>query len=64
MIFTVPRVRVQHEALTFNRQGKTTTDENEFAEQTQPAKVQWSTLKHRYALKLEQVQFNQPQEFE
>jgi len=42
---------------------KTTTDENEFAEQTQPAKVQWSTLKHRYALKLEQVQFNQPQEF-
>lgn len=42
---------------------KTTTDENEFAEQTQPAKVQWSTLKHRYALKFEQVQFNQPQEF-
>ena len=43
---------------------KTTTGENEFAESTQPIKVQWSTLKRRYALKLEQVQFNEPHEFE
>ncbi|OTG66163.1 hypothetical protein B9T25_10155 [Acinetobacter sp. ANC 4470] len=43
---------------------KTTTGENEFAESTQPVKAQWSTLKHRYALKLEQVQFNEPHEFE
>ena len=43
---------------------KTTTGENEFAESTQPVKVQWSTLKQRYALKLEQVQFNEPREFE
>ena len=32
--------------------------------QTQPAKVQWSTLKHHYALKLEQVQCNQLKKFE
>ncbi|SFS75263.1 hypothetical protein SAMN05444586_100759 [Acinetobacter bohemicus] len=37
---------------------KNTTGENEFAESTQPVKVQWSTLK------LEQVQFNEPHEFE
>ena len=43
---------------------KSTTGENEFAESTQPVKVQWSTLKHRYTLKLEQVQFNEPHEFE
>ena len=43
---------------------KTTTGENEFAESTQPVKLQWSTLKQRYALKLEQVQFNEPREFE
>ncbi|MFZ0331665.1 MAG: hypothetical protein WAL54_10760 [Acinetobacter bohemicus] len=43
---------------------KNTTGENEFTESTQPVKVQWSTLKHRYALKLEQVQFNKPHEFE
>lgn len=43
---------------------KTTTGENEFAESTQPVKVQWSTLKRRYTLKLEQVQFNEPHEFE
>jgi len=43
---------------------KNTTGENEFAESTQPVKVQWSTLKRRYTLKLEQVQFNEPHEFE
>ena len=43
---------------------KSTTGENEFTESTQPVKVQWSTLKHRYALTLEQVQFNEPHEFE
>ena len=43
---------------------KSTTGENEFAESTQPVKVQWSTLKRHYALKLEQVQFNEPHEFE
>lgn len=42
---------------------KNTTGENEFAETTQPVKVQWTTLKQRYALKLEQVQFNEPLEF-
>ncbi|MND55792.1 hypothetical protein D3C80_468840 [compost metagenome] len=43
---------------------KSTTGENEFAESTQPVKVQWSILKRRYALKLEQLQFNEPHEFE
>ena len=43
---------------------KNTTGENEFAETTQPVKVQWSTLKQRYALKLEQVQFNETLEFQ
>ena len=42
---------------------KSTTGENEFAESPQPAKVQWSTLKKRYTLKLEQVQFNEYHEF-
>ena len=42
---------------------KSTTDQNEFAESTQPVKVQWTTLKQRYTLKLEQVQFNEPLEF-
>ena len=43
---------------------KSTTGENMFAESAQPVKVQWSTLKHRYVLKLEQIQFDQRHEFE
>ncbi|MGE8683582.1 MAG: hypothetical protein ACN6OV_03685 [Acinetobacter sp.] len=42
---------------------KSTTGENEFSESAQPTKVQWSTLKKRYTLKLEQVQFNEYHEF-
>lgn len=43
---------------------KNTTGANEFAESNVPEKVEWSTLKNKYSMNLEQVQFNEHMEFE
>ena len=43
---------------------KSTSGKNKFAEGHQPIKTQWTKLKNKYPLKLEQVKFNEHYEFE
>ena len=43
---------------------KSTSGENEFSETARPIKVEWSKLKNKYSLSLEQIQFNEHDEFE
>ena len=43
---------------------KSTSGKNEFAESRQPVKTEWTKLKNKYSLNLEQVKFNEHYEFE
>lgn len=43
---------------------KKTSGANEFAESTLPEKVEWSKLKNKYSINLEQIKFNEHIEFE
>ena len=43
---------------------KTTTGKNEFADVSQPIKVQWSTLKNKYPLTLQDIDFSEYTEYQ
>ena len=43
---------------------KTTTGKNEFADASQPIKVQWSTLKNKYPLTLQDIDFSEYTEYQ
>ena len=43
---------------------KTTTGKNEFADVSQPIKVQWSTLKNKYPLTLQDINFSEYTEYQ
>lgn len=43
---------------------KTTTGKNEFADASQPIKVQWSTLKNKYPLTLQDINFSEYTEYQ
>ncbi len=43
---------------------KTTTGKNEFADTSQPLKVQWSTLKNKYQIQLQDIDFSEYAEYQ
>ena len=43
---------------------KKISGENEFEDTVQPAKTEWTKLKKQYDLKLEQINFKEPPEFQ
>ena len=43
---------------------KTTTGKNEFADASQPIKIQWSTLKNKYQLTLQDINFSEYTEYQ
>lgn len=43
---------------------KTTTGKNEFADNSQPVKVQWSTLKNKYQIQVQDIDFSEYAEYQ
>ena len=54
------------EVVTYAGAGKLKkiSGENEFEDTVQPAKTEWTKLKKQYDLKLEQINFKEPPEFQ